>query len=164
MLAGEPFSDEPGCACPVIAEFLRTYNDQVDDARRQDLFAYAALVVDSRQGPRTERRRANMCLDWWLATSSGRYARVRRLLWMLSPSSAWRDIEIAHRTARWAAAAPERHAGALALVERMTGRSPVRIDAGLAGDRGPAGIDAALGAAGTAAASAADVSTPAFPG
>ena len=55
MLAGEHFSDEPDCVCPVIAEFLRTYNDQVDNERRQDLFAYAALVVGSRKDHRTER-------------------------------------------------------------------------------------------------------------
>ena len=27
MLAGEPFSDHPGSACPVIGAFLRAYND-----------------------------------------------------------------------------------------------------------------------------------------
>src|SRR4051812_39723689 len=69
MLAAEPFSDEPRCVCPVIAEFLRTYNDQVDHVRRQDLYAFAALVVGTREGPVVERQRANRCLDWWLQTS-----------------------------------------------------------------------------------------------
>jgi hypothetical protein len=124
MLSDEPFSDEPRCVCPVIAEFLRTYNDEVDDRRRQDLFAYAALVVDTRDTPAGERRRANMCLDWWLAASSPRRPHLRRFLWMLPPSSAVRDIEIAHRTARWAAASPSRHAAALDLIGAMTGRSP----------------------------------------
>src|SRR3954470_8983946 len=59
MLAAEPFSDEPSCVCPVIAEFLRTYNDQVDHVRRQDLYAFAALVVGTREGPVVERQRAN---------------------------------------------------------------------------------------------------------
>src|SRR5947208_8493246 len=72
MLAEEPFSDEPRCVCPVIAEFLRTYNDQVDNERRQDLFAYASLVVDTNEGVAAERRRANMCLDWWLKVSAPR--------------------------------------------------------------------------------------------
>ena len=129
MLAGEPFTDEPECVCPVIGEFLRTYNDQVDDGRRQDLLAYAALVVGTRADAPAERRRANVCLDWWLAASSPRRLRLRRLLWMLPPSSAARDIEIAHRTARWAAASPSRHAPALKLVEAIAGRSPIRIDA-----------------------------------
>jgi hypothetical protein len=129
MLAGEPFSDEPRSVCPVIAEFLRTYNDQVDDERRQDLFAYAALVVGTRADVRTERRRADTCLEWWLAASSPRRLQLRRFLWMLPPSSAARDIEIAHRTARWAASSPARHEGALKLVEALAGGSPIRIDA-----------------------------------
>ena len=129
MLADEPFTDEPECVCPVIGEFLRTYNDQVDDERRQDLLAYAALVVGTREDAPAERRRANICLEWWLEASSPRRLRLRRLLWMLPPSSAARDIEIAHRTARWAAASPSRHAAALKLVEAMAGRAPVRIDA-----------------------------------
>jgi hypothetical protein len=128
MLAAEPFSDEPGCVCPVIAEFLRTYNDQVDDARRQDLYEYASLVVDTRDNARSERRRANMCLEWWLAAATPRRHQLRRLIWMLSPSSAARDIEIAHRTARWAAASRSRHTAALKLVEAMVGSSPVRLD------------------------------------
>src|SRR3954447_15145070 len=128
MLADEPFTDEPRCVCPVIAEFLRTYNDQIDDSRRQDLLAYAALVVDTREDTRIERQRANVCLEWWLEASSPRRLQLRRFLWMLPPSSAARDIEIAHRTARWAAASPSRHAAALALVETLAGRSPTRVD------------------------------------
>lgn len=128
MLAGEPFSDEPHCVCPVIAEFLRTYNDQVDDARRQDLFEYASLVVDTRDDVRGERRRADLCLEAWLAASAQRRTQVKRLLWMLPGSLASRDIEIAHRAARWAAESPARHQWALKLVEAMAGREPVRID------------------------------------
>jgi hypothetical protein len=128
MLAAEPFSDEPRCVCPVIAEFLRTYNDYVDDARRQDLFAYASLVVDTRADARTERRRANECLDWWLTIAAPPRARLRRLLWTLWPTSATRDIEIAHRAARWAAESPAHHAAALRLVESIAGREPIRIE------------------------------------
>lgn len=136
MLAGETFTDEPSCVCPVIAEFLRTYNDQVNDARRQDLFAYAALVVETRDDTRGERRRANICLERWLEESAPQRPQLRRLLWMLSPSLAARDIEIAHRAARWAAASPDRHAWALRVVEEMAGCEPLRIkpvaDAGAA--------------------------------
>jgi hypothetical protein len=128
MLAGESFSDEPACVCPVIGEFLRTYNDQVDYERRQDLLTYASLVVDTKKSARSERRRANLCLDWWLRTSAPRRRQLRRFLWLLPPSSAARDIEIAHRTARWAAASPKRHAAALELIETLAGSKPVRID------------------------------------
>jgi hypothetical protein len=129
MLADEPFSDEPRCVCPVIAEFLRTYNDQVDDTRRQDLYAYASLVVGTRDDPARERQRANLCLDWWLAASAPRRMQLRRFLWMLPPSSAARDIEVAHRAASWAASSPARHADALRLIETMAGWKPIRIDA-----------------------------------
>jgi hypothetical protein len=128
MLANEPFSDEPRCVCPVIAEFLRTYNDQVDDERRQDLYAYASLVVNTRTTAAVERERADLCLDWWLTASSARRLQLRRFLWMLPPASAARDIEVAHRTARWAAASADRHADALKLVETLVGQSPVRIE------------------------------------
>ena len=129
MLAAEPFSDEPRCVCPVIGEFLRTYNDQVDDDRRQDLFAYAALVVETRADAASERRRANMCLDWWLAESGARRPQFRRFLWKLPPKSAARDNEIAHRTARWAAADPRRHQATLRLIEALAGREPLRVEA-----------------------------------
>jgi hypothetical protein len=128
MLAAEPFTDEPQCVDPVIAEFLRTYNDEIDFKRRQDLFAYASLVVQTREGAAAERKRANMCLDWWLKSSGRRARSLRRIAWMLPLSSAARDIEIAHRTACWAAASPSRHAEALELVEAMTGRKPVVIE------------------------------------
>jgi hypothetical protein len=64
MLAGEPFSDHPGCVCPVIGSFLRAYNDSVDDARREDLYAYAATVVGSRAGTEIQHARAERLLEW----------------------------------------------------------------------------------------------------
>src|ERR687885_2466316 len=45
MLAGEPFSDRPQAVCPVIGAYLRSYNDVVDDDRRQDLYRYAAEAI-----------------------------------------------------------------------------------------------------------------------
>jgi hypothetical protein len=76
-----------------------------------------------------ERQRANSCLDWWLQMSASRRGQLRRFLWKLPPSSAARDIEIAHRTARWAAASNERHGAALELVEQMAGRARLSVDA-----------------------------------
>jgi hypothetical protein len=48
VLAGEPFNDHPKSVCPVIAAFVRTYNDRVDAQRRQDLVPYAARIVGTR--------------------------------------------------------------------------------------------------------------------
>lgn len=64
MLAGEPFSDHPRSACPVIGAFLRTYNDRLDDHWRQDLYEHAAKVVGTRSTRTVERRRAQMCSEW----------------------------------------------------------------------------------------------------
>jgi hypothetical protein len=64
MLAGEPFSDRPRCVDPVIAGFLRTYNDGIDERRRQDLYPLAAEVVGSRSVSGVQAERARMCLRW----------------------------------------------------------------------------------------------------
>ena len=64
MLADEPFSDHPQSVCPVIGAFLRAYNDRLDDARRQDLYAYAAKAVGTRGTLEVERRRVQMCREW----------------------------------------------------------------------------------------------------
>lgn len=64
MLAGEPFSDHPASACPVIGSFLRAYNDSIDDDRRQDLYALAARIVGSRSSISIQRTRAERLTDW----------------------------------------------------------------------------------------------------
>jgi hypothetical protein len=63
MLAGEEFTDRPDAVDPVIAAFLRAYNDAVDDRRRQDLYRYASAAVGSRASAEVTRRRAQRCLD-----------------------------------------------------------------------------------------------------
>ena len=64
FVAGEPHSDTPTCACPVISAFLRSWNDSIpDDAHRTELLApfvqdlgdrrsdTAALVAEEREQP-----------------------------------------------------------------------------------------------------------------
>jgi hypothetical protein len=64
MLAGESFSDRPSIVSPVIAAFLRTYNDGVDDDRRQDLYPLASLIVGSAGSRAVERERMSRCLEF----------------------------------------------------------------------------------------------------
>src|SRR3954462_6257968 len=64
MLGGETFSDRPRSVCPVVAGFLRGYNDLVDDDRRQDLYRYASEVVGS-AGDRLMRWRRRRMLRRW---------------------------------------------------------------------------------------------------
>jgi hypothetical protein len=80
MLAGEPFSDRPRCVDPVIAGFLRTYNDGIDDRRRQDLYPLAAEVVGSRSVSSVQAERAQMCLRWAQDRYDARRRGARRLL------------------------------------------------------------------------------------
>jgi hypothetical protein len=81
MLAGEPFSDRPRCVDPVIAGFLRTYNDGIDDRRRQDLYPLAAAVVGTRTVPSVQAERARLCLQW----AQSRYGTGRRGMRKLLP-------------------------------------------------------------------------------
>ena len=64
MLAGEQFTDHPASVCPVIGALLRSYNDSIDDRRRQDLYAYASKVVGSRASLAVERARAERLTAW----------------------------------------------------------------------------------------------------
>jgi hypothetical protein len=126
MLAGEPFTDRPDCVCPVLAEFLRTYNDEVDEQRRRDLYDYASKAVGTRGGNDIERLRANMCLRWWAGLDKPVRRRMRTVLWGLAPATAARDSEIAYRAAKKAAASRELHGSVLALLDDLVsvGRAP----------------------------------------
>jgi hypothetical protein len=64
MLAGDPFTDHPASVCPVIGSFLRSYNDSIDDDRRQSLYGYASKVVGSRACARTQEARAARLAEW----------------------------------------------------------------------------------------------------
>jgi hypothetical protein len=122
MLAGEPFTDHPASACPVVGSFLRAYNDSVGDDRRQDLYAYAARVVDSRAGTAVQRRRAERVAEWALNMQRRRWTRIL-------PLSRLRTIGLhrqpsAHAVGTYAVRAIPRHTDethreALALLDEL---------------------------------------------
>src|ERR1700722_3440850 len=58
MLAGDRFTDRPPSVCPLVGALLRTYNDKLDNRKRQDLYRYAADSVGSRGDHRLQARRA----------------------------------------------------------------------------------------------------------
>ena len=64
MLGGEEFTDRPACVSPVVGGFLRSYNDRIDDDRRQDFYEYAAKVVGTAAAVEVEARRAARCVAW----------------------------------------------------------------------------------------------------
>ena len=66
-IAREPWSDHPQCASPVLAAFLRSWNDALDDETRQRLKPYAAKVIGT-AGDGKDEQRAWMAVDWLART------------------------------------------------------------------------------------------------
>jgi hypothetical protein len=63
-VAGEPFSDHPECASPILGSFLRSWNDSLNDEDRQMLKPYIVRLVGTNTGKRHEAMRAWMVSDW----------------------------------------------------------------------------------------------------
>ncbi len=132
MLAGEPFSDRPASVCPVIAGFMRAYNDRVDDERRQDLYRYAAEAVGTRARPEVEHARERRCLAW---ADEMRRQRPRPLRWVARSGPASIDRRLGLDAAGTYAARSIRrhgdrtHAAALALVDELIAMGRVRAEA-----------------------------------
>jgi len=84
-LAGEAHSDEPQCACPVLAALVRACNDGMSDGRRDALLRpLVPLLVNSRRSDAVEAVRG------WRA--------VDRLVRRLAPS--WLEARGARRDAQ----------------------------------------------------------------
>jgi hypothetical protein len=143
MLAGEPFSDRPASVCPVIAGFMRAYNDRVDDDRRQDLYRYAAEVVGTRAAPDVEHAREHRCLEW---AEGMRRQRPRPLRWIARGGGAAVDRRLGLDAAGTYAARSIRrhgdrtHAAALALLDELIamGRAAARPRSRVPASRPPA--------------------------
>jgi hypothetical protein len=118
MLSGEPFGAHPRAVCPVVGAFLRAYNDALDDARRQDLYVYAARVVGTTQGRRGERVRSKLLAEW-LRERGHRLPRGPAL-------PRYRRTRIARRCGEAAAASGdgEGHRSALELLDRLIQTTP----------------------------------------
>jgi hypothetical protein len=67
-VAGETWSDHPTCACPVLAAFMRAWNDGLpsDADRTRLLRPLIPKLVGSKSTPEVERRRADMAADWFI--------------------------------------------------------------------------------------------------
>jgi hypothetical protein len=120
MLAEEPFSDRPRNASPVIGAFLRTYNDGLDDERRQDLYPLASLIVGSAGRRSVERERASRCLDFARSLGAGLPA-GRGAIGIASaePSGSWAAL-----AALANGPSSEVHARALAFAHELIGIAP----------------------------------------
>ena len=66
VLAGEPWTDHPGCVSPCLATFLRAWNDGMDDADRQQLRPLIPLLIGTAAPRALELGRAWLASHWLL--------------------------------------------------------------------------------------------------
>ena len=78
FVAGEPWSDSPRCASPVISSFLRSWNDGLaSDAERDRLLKpLIARLVGSKGSPEIELRRSYMAFDWLVRVNAPAFLRL----------------------------------------------------------------------------------------
>ena len=69
FVAGEPWSDHPQCACPIISSFLRNWNDRLpSDAERDRLLKHFVPRLVGTLNPKLEVKRVIMIGDWTVRT------------------------------------------------------------------------------------------------
>ncbi len=79
-IAGEPWSDHPQCVSPVIAAFMRLWNDALpDDDRTRLLRPLLPLVVGTRTTATDEGTRAWMVADWLVRVHTPAWLRLAGL-------------------------------------------------------------------------------------
>jgi hypothetical protein len=92
-VAGRPWSDSPPCVSPVIAAFMRNWNDSLpNDAERDRLLKpLIPVLIDTKSTDRLEERRSYMALDWLIRVFTPRWL---DLVPALKPHAlALRDLE-----------------------------------------------------------------------
>jgi hypothetical protein len=150
MIGGEPFSDRPECVCPVIAAFLRGWNDRAGYFDRQRLRPYAHRVVGTGGYRRISRIRRDLCLRWAgadlgagpLRRALARAAMRVRIAWAVG---LWQAIRLTEGAGTYAARTCFASGGAdqaFELLERMleVGAEPP-AEPRLPGDWVPADLD-----------------------
>ena len=80
-IAGEPWSDHPQCASPVIAAFMRSWNDSLpsDAERERLLLPLIPKLVGTRGSEALEHRRSLMAADWLVRVHTPAWLRLAGL-------------------------------------------------------------------------------------
>lgn len=138
-VAVEPWTASPRCASPVLAAFLRVWNDHLDDDTRQTLKQYIPRLVGSTGTQAQEAERSWMAFDWLVRTYTPAWLRRAGL-----DDQADRLAGLAELRARTDVSSVDRVIDA-ACTEAKAARATARAAAGVAA------WDAAEGAAGYAA-------------
>ena len=80
FVAGEPWSDHPECACPVISSFLRSWNDGLPDDERDALLRpLIPRLIGTRDFAALETRRSFMAADWLVRVHTPAWLRLAKL-------------------------------------------------------------------------------------
>jgi len=79
FVANEKFSDHPVCASKVIGEFLRSWNDGMNDEDRQMLRPLIPRLIGTKGTPAQEKRRSWVALDWYCRVSAPAWLRLAGL-------------------------------------------------------------------------------------
>ena len=80
-IAGEPWSDAPQCASPVISQFMRSWNDALPDAdRTRVLLPLLPEIIGTRTTETDEQTRAWMATDWAVRVCTPRWLREAGLM------------------------------------------------------------------------------------
>ena len=81
FVAGEPWSDHPECACPIIGAFLRSWNDflPTDADRDRLLKPLIRDLVGSKSTKELEQKRALLCADWLIRVNTPTWLRLTGL-------------------------------------------------------------------------------------
>ncbi|MFM1872818.1 MAG: hypothetical protein RL398_2240 [Planctomycetota bacterium] len=136
-LAGEPHSDEPRCACPVLAAFVRTVNDSVEDQDRERLLRpLAPLLVNSRADAAVEQARGMMLLDVLVREVVPAWLRARGRRHAAAGLAALPEVgagtSVAEAAAALAEAAPDLRPAQWTVRSALAGMAPARFAPGVA--------------------------------
>ena len=74
-----PFSDHPACVSPVLGEFLRPFNDALDNRTRQRLVPLIPRIIGTAGDAAADERRRQMVWDWVLDTWLPTWLRLAKL-------------------------------------------------------------------------------------
>lgn len=80
-LAGEKHSDSPACTSPVLAAFVRAWNDAIpdDETRTRLLKPILPRLIGTAASPAVEQRRADLAFDWCVRVSTPAWLRLAKL-------------------------------------------------------------------------------------
>jgi len=79
-MANEPWSDHPECVCPVLASFVRAWNDGLpDDERNAILKPFLPRLIGTRGNEALAEKRSMMAADWLVRTHTPAWLRLAGL-------------------------------------------------------------------------------------